>query len=375
MNMSSKKIHIAISARAMSLAYGGVREYVSSIICELMRIAHDHKITIYYDNPRFIGTHPEANEVYIAAPHKFVWDHWLLPRHLAQDKPDIVWFPHNVSALGVDLPSVVSVMDLLYFRMPEFPVREYAWLDTFYMRTFIPRSLRQARRIMVISNWTARDVNRLLGIPYEKLQTIYLAPGSGFERLPEQICTAVREKYGIDRPFFFYAGTLTARKNVRVLIDAFGQVSNNLPHDLIITGGSGFIEIPFDDLVAKYKLNGRVKRLGIIPKLDLVALYNTAEAFVFPSRYEGFGIPPLEAFACGCPVISSCATSLAEVVGDAALTFDPSDSIGLAAHLELVSKDSAIRSKLVQSGYERVKQFSYARAAQELLELLKEAAP
>ena len=159
-----------------------------------------------------------------------------------------------------------------------------------------------------------------------------------------------------------------------MLIDAFGRVSNNLPHDLIITGGSGFIEIPYDDLIAKYKLDNRVKRLGIIPKRDLVALYNTAEAFVFPSRYEGFGIPPLEAFACGCPVISSRATSLAEVVGDAALTFEPSDAIGLAAHLELVSKDSAIRSKLVQAGYERVKQFSYARAAQQLLELLEEAA-
>src|SRR5262249_44673901 len=151
MNMSLKKPHIAISARAMSLAYGGVKEYIASIIYELIKIAHDYKITIYYDDPKFIGTYPKANEVYIPAPHKFVWDHWLLPRHLAQDKPDIVWFPHNVSALRLNLPTVVSVMDLLYFRVPEFPNREYAWLDTFYMRIFIPRSLRHARRVMVIS--------------------------------------------------------------------------------------------------------------------------------------------------------------------------------------------------------------------------------
>jgi glycosyltransferase involved in cell wall biosynthesis len=161
---------------------------------------------------------------------------------------------------------------------------------------------------------------------------------------------------------------------VRALIEAFGRVQHELPHDLVITGGAWLIDVPFDDLLSEYGIAGRVRRLGAVPKNDLIALYNAADAFVFPSRYEGFGIPPLEAFACGCPVVSSNATSLPEVVGDAALTFDPLDVRALAAHLKAVATDRELRERLVRAGYNRVQQFSYRRAAQELLRLLEEAA-
>ena len=171
-----RSLHIAISARAMSFLFGGVKEYITAIVRELLNVNVHHRFSIYYADANLIGTNIAANEVYLAASHKFVWDHWVLPQRLIHDKPDIVWFPHNVSSYMLKLPTVVSVMDMLYFRVPEFPHREYAWLDTLYMRAFIPQSLRRARRIMVISDWTGHDVNRLLGIPYEKLRTIYLAP-------------------------------------------------------------------------------------------------------------------------------------------------------------------------------------------------------
>jgi glycosyltransferase involved in cell wall biosynthesis len=374
MSLEMRSLHIAISARAMSLPFGGVKEYVIAATRELLRLGSAHRFTIYYDSPDLIGSNPEAQEIYLHAPHKFLWHHWALPRHLAQLKPNVVWFPHNVSSLGLRLPTVVSVMDMLYFRIPEFPHREYAWLDTQYMRAFIPRSLRHARRVMAISDWTRRDVNRLLGIPIDKIQTIYLAPGDEFKPLAESQSHAVREAYGLRRPFFFYAGTLSPRKNVRLLIEAFGRVQHDVPHDLVITGGARPIDIPFDDLVLKYDIAGRVKRLGVVPKDDLVALYNVADAFIFPSLYEGFGIPPLEAFACGCPVVSSNATALAEVVGDAALTFDPHDADALATHLKAIASDSGLRERLKRAGFERVQQFSYARMAKELLTLLEEAA-
>jgi glycosyltransferase involved in cell wall biosynthesis len=161
---------------------------------------------------------------------------------------------------------------------------------------------------------------------------------------------------------------------VRTLIEAFGRTQHDLPHDLVITGGAWLIDIPFDDLLAKYGIAGRVKRLGAVSKDDLVALYNAADAFIYPSLYEGFGIPPLEAFACGCPVVSSHATALAEVVGDAALTFDPHDADALANHLRAITSDVELRRRLVRAGFERVQQFSYVRAAKELLALLEEAA-
>ena len=371
----SRSLHIAISARAMNFPFGGVKEYVIAATRELVRLDSCHRFTLYYDTADLIGSHPEANEIYLPAPHKFVWDHWALPRHLARLQPDVVWFPHNVSSLGLRIPTIVSVMDMLYFRMPEFQYREYAWPDTLYMRAFIPYSLRRAQRIMSISDWTGCDITRLLDIPRAKIHTIHLAPGPEFQTLPAGQAAYVRETYGLDRRFFFYAGTLSARKNVRTLIEAFGRIQHDLPHDLVMTGGAWLIDMPFDDLLTKYGISGRVKRLGAVPKADLVALYNTADAFVFPSLYEGFGIPPLEAFACGCPVVSSNATSLPEVVGDAALSFDPLDVDALAAHLKAVATDADLRERLVRAGNARVQQFSYHRAATELLALIEDAAP
>jgi glycosyltransferase involved in cell wall biosynthesis len=211
-------------------------------------------------------------------------------------------------------------------------------------------------------------------MPREKITTIYLACGGEFRPALETERTAVKRKYGLTRPFFFYAGTLSPRKNLRLLIDAFGRIQRAIPHDLVITGGGGYIEIPLNDLIAQHGMSERVRRLGVVPKDDLIALYGAADAFVFPSLYEGFGIPPLEAFACGCPVLSSNATSLAEVVGEAALTFDPHDADTLAGHLHAVGTDAALRERLIQAGYERVRQFNYVRTAAGVLAMIEEAA-
>ncbi|HWQ12459.1 MAG TPA: glycosyltransferase family 1 protein [Roseiflexaceae bacterium] len=368
----AQSLHIAISARALNLPYGGVRECVEGTIRELLRLGSPHRFTLYYADSRWLGAHPDAQEVYLHAPHKFLWDHAVLPARLARDRPDVVWYPHNVSSLGLRLPSVVTVHDLLYFSVPEFPQREYAWPDTVYMRLMIPYSLRRARRVITVSDWTAHDVKRLLGVPHEKLRTVHHAPGEGFGPQPAA-AKRVGEAYGLHRPFFFYAGTLSPRKNVRVLVEALGRLRDELPHDLVLTGGPGYIETPLDDLVARYGLAGRVRRLGLVPRADLAALYSAAEALVFPSRYEGFGIPALEAMACGCPVICSNATSLPEVVADAALTFDPQDVAALAGHMRAIAGSRALRGRLAAAGLARAGAFSYTRAAREVLAVLEEA--
>lgn len=370
----SHSLHIAISGRALSHAYGGVKEYVGATIRELLALDTRHRFSIFYADPKLVGTYPKAQEIYLSAPHKFAWDHLILPRQLRREHPDVVWFPQNVASLGVKMPTVVSIMDMLYFRVPEVRQREYALLDTLYMRAFIPRSLRNASKIMAISDWTARDIVRLIGIQPGKIKTIHLAPSNEFGPRTQEEQDVICAKYNIRRPFFFYAGILSYRKNIRILLDAFGQTHMHFPHDLVITGGSGYIEMPMDDLLEKYGIHKRVRRLGIVPKQDLIALYNAATAFVFPSLYEGFGLPPLEAFACGCPVISSNATSLAEVVGNAALTFAPHDVDALAQHLKSVAVDESLRRKLTSAGFEQVKHFSYIRAARELVDVLEEAA-
>ncbi|WP_129633115.1 glycosyltransferase family 4 protein [Candidatus Oscillochloris fontis] len=368
-----RPLHIAISARAISLPYGGVREYIGGLLDALIKLDSPHRFSIYYASPELLGRYPTAHEVLLRAPHKFFWDHSILPLRLHHDRPDVVWFPHNVISLGCQIPSVVTIHDLLYFPMPEFPQREYAWIDSLYMRLFIPPSLRKARKVTVNSQWTANDIIRLTGTPAEKISVTYPALSLNYHRMPATQSQAVRATYGLQQPFFFYAGTLSPRKNVRVLIEAFGRVSRDLPHDLVITGGPGYREVPYDDLLERYAIAHRVRRLGLVSREDLIALYHEADAFIFPSRYEGFGIPPLEAMACGCPVISSRATSLAEVVGQAGLLFEPDDSKLLAQHMLRIANEPGLRQTLIHAGFEQVTRFSYQHSAQTLLTMLEDA--
>jgi glycosyltransferase involved in cell wall biosynthesis len=358
----------------MSHTVGGVREYVTSLTRSLVQLPTPHRWTIYYDTDACVGQLPTAHEVVLQAPHKLIWDHVLIPLRVHHDQPDVIWFPQNTISLGITIPTVVSVTDLLYFSIPEFPYREYAWLDTVYARAMMPLSLHTARRIMTISQHTAGDISRILGIARDKMTTIYLAPAARYRPLQTFECMPTRERYQLTRPFFFYAGVLSPRKNVRLLIEAFGRVAAQIPHDLILTGSPGYLETPFDDLIKQYGIEGRVRRLGRVADEDMVALYNLAEAFVFPSLYEGFGVPPLEAFACGCPVICSQSTSLPEVVGTAALTFDPHNVHELAAHLYALATTPALRTDLVRRGFARVAAFHYDRSARSLLSLLEDAA-
>jgi glycosyltransferase involved in cell wall biosynthesis len=226
---------------------------------------------------------------------------------------------------------------------------------------------------MTISDWTAYDARRLLGVPQAKLRTVYLAAAGRYAPPGEAELARVRAAYKLERPYFFYSGLLSPRKNVRMLVEAFGVVRDALPHDLVMTGGPGYLETSLDDVIDRYKLAGRVRRIGLVAQADLPGLYGGATALLFPSRYEGFGLPPLEAMACGCPVVCSNATALPEVVGDAALTFDPNDTRVLAELMLTVARDERLRSDLVQRGQARAASFSYGRVAREVLALIEEA--
>lgn len=345
---------------------------------ELVAADSPHRFILYHSSREAMGrVSGPAREVLLRAPHKSVWDHRALPRALRRDRPDVVWFPQNVISLGVRIPSVVTVHDLLYFHIPEYPHREYLPADILYMRAMIPRSLRLARAVACDSEWTRRDAIRLLGIPEDKMRVIPLAPGRAFlDAVRTGPGGEVAEKYRLKRPYFLYAGTRSVRKNIRTLFEAFARCHREIPHDLVLTGGGGnvVVEDPADDVLDRHGLRDRVRVLGLIPQADLVALYRGADAFVYPSRYEGFGLPPLEAMACGCPVICSRATSLPEVVGDAALLFDPASPAELEAHLRALASRPDLREQLKAAGLARAARFSYRSSAQALLALLEGAA-
>ncbi|MDW8146104.1 MAG: glycosyltransferase [Roseiflexaceae bacterium] len=214
---NAKSLRIGIIARALSLPFGGVREFLDATIEALLCLDAPHRFVIYYDNPAHMGRYPTADETLLRAPHKFLWDHAILPLRLAQDRLDVVWFPHNVIAFGLRTPAVVTIHDLLYFPAPEMPRREYALLDTLYMRLFIPRSLRRARRVIADSRWTAADIRRLARIERDDVQVVPLAPGRLFRPQPVSEQVRVRQTYRLERPYFLFAGITSPRKNVRTL--------------------------------------------------------------------------------------------------------------------------------------------------------------
>jgi glycosyltransferase involved in cell wall biosynthesis len=222
--------------------------------------------------------------------------------------------------------------------------------------------------IIADSQNTKNDCIKYLGIPEEKIKVIYLAPDSIYQpinnkqEIREQVC----KKYNIEFPFILYTGTLEKRKNIPILIKAFYKLKKmGISHKLLIVGKKGW---KYDDIFKTIKtlnLQKDIMFTGYVPKEDLVKFYNLADLFVYPSLYEGFGLPPLEAMACGCPVITSNTSSLPEVVKDAGIMFNPYCVDELVKIMYEVLIDESLRIELSRKGLERAKLFNWRKTAEE----------
>jgi len=266
---------------------------------------------------------------------------------------------------------VVTIYDLSFLLYPE----SFKRFKRFYLGLFTRLSARRARRIIAISESTKRDVVRLLGVSPEKVEVIYCGTDGAFRPLPEDRVAAFRSKRGLPERFILFVGTIEPRKNVTRLIEAFSTLR---PCDfanlkLVIGGAKGW---SYQDVFARVEelgLGGEVMFPGYIPVSELPLWYNAAELFVYPSLYEGFGLPPLEAMACGTPVVTANTSSLPEVVGEAGLTVDPLDIEGLAEAMRRVLGDEALRQEMRERGLQRARDFSWTKTAQETVQVYQRA--
>jgi glycosyltransferase involved in cell wall biosynthesis len=259
--------------------------------------------------------------------------------------------------------TIVTVHDLSFLHVPS--CFEPPLLD--YLRTNVPQAVHRADWVLADSENTRRDVIELLGVPAEKVSVIY--PGveprfrPGYDR---QTLDRVRAKYGLPSRFILSVGTVQPRKNYARLIEAFARLEEP-DLRLVIVGGLGWL---YEDIFAAIRsmgLEDRVTVTGYVEDVDLPAVYNLAEVFALPSLYEGFGIPPLEAMACGLPVIVADNSSLPEVVGDAGVLVNAYDTASLAEGLTRLLGDPALRQRLSQRGRARAQTFTWRQAAQSLL--------
>jgi len=263
--------------------------------------------------------------------------------------------------------SIVTIHDLSFVREPDLVM---PGMDR-HLNKWVLWSVQQASRVIAVSEATRQDLIELYQTPPEKISVLYHGVGPEFKPIRETACLkAVRQKYGLnDQPFVLSVGTIQPRKNYQRLIQAFAKVDTKAI--LVIAGGAGWKNKAIFDEVKTLGLQERVRFPGFVAEADLPALYSAATLVIYPSLYEGFGLPVLEAMACGAPVIASNRSSLPEVVGEAGLLIDPYDTDSMATAMGQLLEDGSLRASLAQAGQTRAGQFTWSKTAAELVNLYK----
>lgn len=285
------------------------------------------------------------------------------------ERLDVLHYPYFAAPLLSPAPVVVTVHDVIPLLLPEYRGSAFVRL---YM-ALAAAATRRARWIICDSFCSFHDAQQLLGVAAERARVIYLAPGPGLGPAPAGEVEAARRRFGLGERFFFYVGGLDVRKNLGVLLEAFAVVVQAHPEaQLALAGSAPGTSSLFPDwrgLAQRLGLAERVRFLGAVSEEDKNLLYSAALAFVFPSLYEGFGLPPLEAMACGTPVACAQASSLPEVVGDAAWLLPARDADAWGQALLRLWEDEALRAELRASGLERAHHFSWEKTARETAEV------
>jgi glycosyltransferase involved in cell wall biosynthesis len=289
-----------------------------------------------------------------------------MDRSFAAAKIDLFHATEHLLPPLTGLKTVFTFHDAIYALFPQYHLP----LNRLFLGLMMPRFLRQAHAIIAVSECSKRDVMRLYSVDPARLHVIYEGVDPAFRLLNDTTELArVREKYNLPSRFILYFSTIEPRKNLKTLLEAFNTLltrDRTIPA-LVIAGRKGWLYEPVFAQVRKLGLESRVHFTDWVAQEDAPGLLNAADIFAYPSLYEGFGLAPLEAMACGTPVICSNAASLPEVVGDAAILVDPRDVGGLAGALERVLSDGLLSEKLRAKGIAQAAKFSWERTARETL--------
>ncbi len=368
--------HIGLNAHLLSLAHtyrgAGINWYIHNLLLNLALADQENQYTVFLGDRRFPPNPGLTLRVsWLPTTHPLVrigWEQLVQPFVVWQEKIDLLHSLAFVTPLISPCPSVITIYDLSFLTFPQ----GFKYLNCLYLTLLTRLSARKARRIITISESTKRDTVRLLGVSSEKVDIVYCGVDKAFHPLSKREVAPFRQKCGLPERMILFVGTIEPRKNVVRLVEAYSRLRDGQVK-LVIGGARGWLYEEVFARVEELELTGDVLFPGYIPPDELPLWYNAAELFVYPSLYEGFGLPPLEAMACGTPVITSNVSSLPEVVGEAGLTVDPMDSKGLAEAMNQVLGDEALRQSMRERGLARAGHFSWAKAARETVEVYQHA--
>lgn len=379
--MVSKK-RVGIDVTSALTQGGGIGRYTRELIDALSQTRFDSTFDVTFFSAKSPLVTPVPNPLpqhqsiqYKPAPinEKWLYRIWYrlrLPLSVQTftgrlnlfHSPDFVLPP-----LAGRIPTLLTVHDLSFLHYPH----TFTPALVNYLNSVVPWSVGRATHILADSEATKQDLVELWQTPAEKITVLYSGVHARFSPVDDAAkLKAVRNKYKLGTtPYILSVGTVQPRKNYQMLIQAFAQIADRFEHNLVITGGKGWL---FDDILAEVEaqnLTGRVIFTGFVDDADLSTIYSAADLLAFPSLYEGFGLPILEAMACGTPVINSDASCLPEVAGAATVQLPPQDLGGWATQLGRVLADGALQNQLKMAGFEQAKRFTWNKSAEQLLSI------
>ena len=363
-------MRIGVDARLMQHQPAGITRYTRHLLQELAKLnKHDEFITFQHRRHRtpLIEQANFRRSTLFAPVHSHL-EQWMLPLELARFSLDLLHSTDFIPPLYTAVPTVITVHDLAFLHWPHFLTKDSA---AYYGQ--IDRAVRHAHHIIVPSESTKQDLTAMLGVPSVKISVIYEAADELFVPLPlAETRAEVMAKYHLPDSFILFVGTIEPRKNVDGLLRAFHHLRSKYGVNdtaLVIAGGSGWLYNETLELIRELKLEQSVFLVGRIVDEELHKLYVSARCHVHPAHYEGFGLPPLEAMACGTPTIVSNVSSLPEVVGDAALLVDPSNWEEIAVAIHRLLNDAQLHAELREKGLQRARYFSWESAARRTMEV------
>jgi len=347
----------------------GTESYSLNLIRHLLALDTEHHCRLYFNRP-------PSHELRITnyelrtMPFPRLWTHLRLSWEMARRPPDLLFVPAHVLPIIHPRRSVVTIHDLGYLYYPE----AHRFLDRLYLDLSTRYNARAAIHLIADSSATKRDLIERYGTEPDKITVVY--PGydqTTFQPVrDEEAIEADKARYGIADDYVLFVGTLQPRKNLIRLIQVFSNLQSPISNlQLVIAGKKGWLYQEIFRRVKELGLETKVVFTDYVPEGDLPALLSGARLFVFPSLYEGFGLPVLEAMACGTPVVCSNVSSLPEVAGDAAMLVDPLEVGGLAAAMERVLGGEELRAELIERGFQQARKFSWERCARETLNVLE----
>jgi len=401
-------MRIGIDCRMFRTNFTGIGRYTFELVKNLQALSpRDPKIAqneyvLFFNDPEFslfTPTAPNFKKVLVNAPHYSFKEQTHFLHLLNKEKLDLMHFTHFNAPILYRKPFIVTIHDLTHTLFPGRKMRSLPYRLAY--KVVVKNAIRHAAFIIAVSNNTKQDIIKILKPPAtpaekpEKIHVIYEGANEEFRKLNtdelDLAAQTIREEYGITAPFLLYTGVHRYHKNLQRLVEAFAQISPKHPNlKLVITGKADPLYPEAEHEVERQNLQDKVIFTGLVPEEDLIALYNIATAYVFPSLYEGFGLPILEAFACGTPVVASNVSSIPEVVGTIpasgrrasvaseasfslslpnALLFDPTNTADIAEKIDLLLNDESLQKSLAQRGAERVKDFSWEKMTRSIVDL------